>query len=710
MTDKDLAAERARWRRRTKGQAWLIEAFPRFLSNYCSPRLLRSAHGRAGPWRLLFGILLTLAWLTLAGSAAVSRLQMDLGQINAAHAPAAAAAPQDKAGPFYADKQPPHIRVIASASDFICMLKSGKACDTGHDDWRALVAQIPVTFLAIFTVLFGFWTQVIGSLAHALRAIGNSHVVVTGAGSEAERLARDVARKGRRRRKAVVLVRSNASSAEVDALAADGVALIAGAPTDRAVLTAAGARFADRVVAISDSDSENLGVAAAAAHLRGARMAPGDVLVRLEDEALRRDLPSRGKLRAADMFSLPEIAARLLLSTPDLLDEAERMGHDRVHIAIVGWSPSAAAVATRIFRLAWAPGFAPPRVTVFAPNPIACDADYRALYPAAFAREIWMADIVFKPLLRPEADPWGALKDATKQRGPYTAYVVSWPKDRDTLHCAALLAKHASSADAPIIVHESQEETIAATLESHDGARVQAFAQPTKLLSASALVDRTLDRAAQLLHIGYIQTCVIGQHEEAYKAALRSGYGLWPRVQRMLRRAEGETIAELERDYADKIGARALNQLRDGLTQSLLVSGQFGANPNRPAQKPWNELREVYISSNRTAADHALYKLWRLGWRVARKGERGQLPNVTPADVPDGFAELEHYRWSAETLLSGYRRGERDEIELKHPDLRSYGDFPGAERDLAILKDRDPWLQAPVVAASQHDALFVRRK
>ncbi len=694
---KSPAEEGRRWRR-TRARPGPINAIRRFLSNAVSVRTLRLAHQRAAPVRLLMGAAVGLLWLGLGASAAYDEMRQRLDQPGAERA----AAQMAPGSPEY---------LVTVVSDSICRIRSGKLCDFNDPDIRFVVAQTAFALLAIMTLAFGFWTQLLGAVAHALRAIGAGHVIVTGEGVEAEALARDIARPNRPRRKAVVLLRRNVSSAEVDALAADGVALSAGSPTDRAVLTGAGVRAADRIVAISAGDSENLGVAATALNLRK-RSAPGDVLVRLESEALRRDLPAGGRLHAADMFSLPEVAARQVLAGVLLFEEAARRGHNRLHLAVVGWDEAALAVTARFFRLGWALGLEAPRVSVFARDPQAAGQEFQAAYPAANEDEFWKADITFNAYdWRAQRNPWAPLNDVAGARGPFTAALVSWPSDEETLRCAAVLCGRGAGDAPPLIVRESKEETIAITLESARGVRVIPFAQPRQVLSAGALVDRGPDEAARRLHEGYIHTCVLFQHADAYAAALRKGRTLGQKLSRMTRPSSvaGDDIAALESEFAETFGDDALSALRAGVAQGVLERGAFIPSPDGPAQRPWDELSEVYISANRTSADHAVIKLWSLGWRPAGAKERGALPTLGPDEIPDAAADLEHRRWCADMLMSGWRRGARDDRAMLHPDLRDLAAFEGADLESARRKDRDPWFAAPAVAARMFPRLFVRK-
>ncbi|MDX2237727.1 MAG: NAD-binding protein [Hyphomonadaceae bacterium] len=689
------ASEARRWRaaRRRNGPVLLVR---RFLANTVSIRLLRLAHQRAAPIRLGLGLLVGALWFGFGLMAAI-----EYGAREVAPSASQGAAPSYAASP-----------AIMAASEGLCILQSGKPCDFDVDgaDWRLRVSQTAFSFLAILTLLFGFWTQLLSAVARALRSWGAGHVIVAGDGAEPDLLARDVARRGRRGRKAVVLLRTTASQADIDALAADGVAVLTGPLTTPALLRAAGVRDADRIVLLSASDSENIAAAAAVRKVR-AQTRAGDVLVRLENPRARRDLTGRGRLRSADVFSLADIAARQVVRTLAFAHEAEARGHARVHIAIVGWDETAAALAAQVLRLMWLPDWQAPRVTVFAPDAQERSRQFRARHPQAFTNPFWIADIDFREYhWEEEPAPWAPLESCAAERGPITAVCLSWPDDDDTLRCAAVLAGEAGDADRPLLlVREGRNAVVGLALDSTATLRIETFGAPDQLLSAEALVDRAMDDAARLVHDAYIETVVLLAHEEAYLHALRQGVSLQERVSLRLSPLAGDGRDALENAFIARFGAPAWWRLRARTAFALLARGAFTPSPDRPAQKPWDELAEHYINGNRSAADHALIKLWRLRYRPARAGERGGLAQVTPDQVDAAMSDAEHRRWAAELLLAGWRRGPRNDSALTHPDLRDYSEFPAEDLPAAIAKDRDPWLVAPRIGRAAHPRGFVVR-
>jgi hypothetical protein len=84
----------------------------------------------------------------------------------------------------------------------------------------------------------------------------------------------------------------------------------------------------------------------------------------------------------------------------------------------------------------------------------------------------------------------------------------------------------------------------------------------------------------------------------------------------------------------------------------------------------WDDVPETYRAANRAAADSAMVKMWDLGWRAARREESGVTsPPIDPAMMLK-MAEIEHKRWIAERLLSGWRPGsDRNNTMMVHDNI-----------------------------------------
>ncbi|MET0546287.1 MAG: NAD-binding protein [Caulobacterales bacterium] len=674
-----------------------------FFANWLSLHAMRLAHRRAAPVRLSIGVLIGVVWLWLGGAAAFDLARGDRPQ-PAAHQQTTQQ-PTKTLSPFD--------DTIKAIGNGLCLFREGTRCQYEGDDPRIFLGQMALTSLAFVTLFFGFWRSLFDAFAKAFRAIGARHVIITGEGAEAEALSRAVVRKGKHRR-AVVLIKRNASSAEVESMGADGINLMVGDPTSVAVIKAAGAANAYRVVALGSSDAENLATAAAVRKLRKG-YAPGDVAVRLESHALRRDLPSRSGIGATDLFSLPEIAARLLTQSELLLEDVDaRDGASGVHVAIIGWDEHALAVAERVLRMMWAPGFHPPRVTVFAADPKDAQAAFAARFPNAFddpgapGKSVWVADIKFLEFhWRGLSNPWSALAQAEAERGLITSVVLTFPTDQETLHCAAVMAGRANISFPRMYVRDDRDGTIGAVLSDYD--HVAPFAEYAAAISPRALVDRTLDHAARKIHELYIAGRVLDQNQDDYIKALRKGYTIPQRVRRTVHWPLADaSLQDLESDFQETFGVPAFNKMRTHLTEKLLNQGRF--EPKTAAQCLWHDLKEHYIQTNRVAADHALLKVRSLGWTPAPQKGGGRLPAVKNEHVTDDAAEIEHLRWCADKLLSGWRYGPvRDEDELIHPDLKPYTAFDPEKLPEAIQKDREQWIGAPEIASWIYPNLFMPR-
>ncbi|MBU6373239.1 MAG: NAD-binding protein [Alphaproteobacteria bacterium] len=674
------AADRRRWRvaRRRLGPIGIVRAAAARLSAL----FLRIAHGGSGPVRLGVGFGVAAIWLAFSIPAAL-RIAFETGQAS------------PLAGFVSAE-------AAKRAADFLCLVRSGERCKVEADDLGLIIGQTAVSLFALLAILFGFWTQVFAGLAAALRGVGAGHVLVVGAGALAETLARDVAKGGA----AAVLVRPDADAADVATLGAAGVELVAGPPSDAEVLTRAGVRAAGKIVLMDDADTVNLGAAAVARAARPRR--PGEVLVRVEKEDLRRDLALYG---AADMFSVAELAARRLFLDASFCEWAVAAAQPRAHLVLFGRGAVAAAVAARAFRLLWAPGLEAPRVTVMTTSPDEDEAAFRAAYAAAFEAQAWRPDIVFAPFAwTSRADPAAALKTVRRARGAVTAALVSWPDDDDTLHCAALLARapEIDSGALRLFVRESAAVRIADTLTRLGHRGVVGFADPVALAARRTIVDRAIDRAAERVHEHYLCTCVLDQNEAEYHATLRRGWTLRQRLALTLRPLEAE--APPEQAFSARFGDAARTRLRAALTARLLARGKFTPNEKRPAQRPWSELADHYVSANRTAADHAPIKLAALGWRPAEGGARGETPKIDLAAIDDALCELEHKRWLADYAMTGWRLGARNDDTMRHPDLQPYEAFDADKIALAKVKDRDNWLAAADVASDGGRVRFVRTR
>jgi hypothetical protein len=108
-----------------------------------------------------------------------------------------------------------------------------------------------------------------------------------------------------------------------------------------------------------------------------------------------------------------------------------------------------------------------------------------------------------------------------------------------------------------------------------------------------------------------------------------------------------------------------LNERIDTLARVLhdaYIGHKVATQPKsrRPSLQPWNLLDEAYKDSSRHLADHIPVKL-RAVRCYASTDERGREPveDFEPEEV-ELLARMEHARWCAERILSGWKIGEDD--------------------------------------------------
>ncbi|MTV48852.1 hypothetical protein GJ688_07635 [Heliobacillus mobilis] len=86
----------------------------------------------------------------------------------------------------------------------------------------------------------------------------------------------------------------------------------------------------------------------------------------------------------------------------------------------------------------------------------------------------------------------------------------------------------------------------------------------------------------------------------------------------------------------------------------------------------WDELSEEYRNSNRYAADHYSIKQRAIlaAFQNLRDKEKGLQPPFVDDNLVERLARMEHQRWTAEKLLSGWTYGpKRDDGKKKNPNL-----------------------------------------
>lgn len=510
-------------------------------------------------------------------------------------------------------------------------------------DYERNAVRFAALAVPVVGLLFAFSGALGRNLAQTFNRGAARHVVIAGENAPAVSLALDC----RKKRDAVILIGESFSEDTARTLRGQGVIVVEGDATRPETLKNARAHHAAHVVAFRPDDTANLHIEAAVRRLvgKGKRKPPIGVHVATRSSML---LKEAREMRAQQSrrqdkgpspvdpkpFSLDEIAARLLIQkhAQDMLNSAELLQLPSVHVVFFGFDEAAEALAAALFKSLWSVRFAAPRVTVLTPNPQAAEARFKARHREAFAHpHLWAADIAFLPFDWDAASIHGDLLTQVEgERGKPCAAVVSTGADPGNIHLAIALKRacnHGNRWPIPIFMKETSQSEFSQEYAHGDDtaeldAYLQAFGGHQDTATRRQLLDGAIDRGAAIAH----------EH------------------------------------YSQNLGAR------DAMSMKELQA----------AMKDWSEVLETYRAANRAVADASAVKLWDMGWRPAKKGEKGDTTFAAPTgEALEAMARREHDRWMAERLTSGWRP--TAEGEKRNNDLMTHDKLVGWEQ----LKDDD---------------------
>ncbi|HRO02212.1 MAG TPA: RyR domain-containing protein, partial [Terricaulis sp.] len=358
-------------------------------------------------------------------------------------------------------------------------------------------------------------------------------------------------------------------------------------------------------------------------------------------------------------FSLEEIAARALLQEQSqvLLDLAQTLKQERVHLVCFGFDSAAEALAERVFSSLWSAHFGAPRISVLTPDPQAAEAGFRARHREAFAHpDVWSADIAFLPFDWNAASIGAEVFDAVEAaRGAPTGAIVSTGTDPGNIHLAISLMRACNSGPRwpiPIYLFETTQSEFSLQYAKGDetealDAYLLAFGAHQVTATRARVINGALDKGAAIAHEHYVK----GLSEKA---------------------------------------PLAMRELQS-------------------AMRDWGGVMETFRAANRGAADSAMVKLWDAGWRAARDGEKGDPQPALPEAMIPLMAEREHDRWMAERLISGWRPtrpGEaRNNSIMAHDKLAPWSALSESDKH----KDEVQVRAGIDVARATHPNGFVRR-
>ncbi|CAN5668133.1 NAD-binding protein [soil metagenome] len=494
-------------------------------------------------------------------------------------------------------------------------------------------------FLGLFTLAYAsalavvllFGEKLKGTRIRAWRWLPavrrRGHAVVCGLGWRGHQLALDMLDNGWR----VVVIANDADTNPVTSRVRDrGAVILAGDALDVQVLARADVRAAARILIPGGSDELNLRVLKQIVSCRTAR--PGarkacECSVHVQDARLREavhssiatdgaegpdgrsiqpvDTPADGEARfRINCFDPAETTARLLMGRfpidgPPGADSAD------VHVLIVGYTAMARALLHHAMLVGHLLDGRRLRVTVLAENADTCRVSFLRTFPC------------FRPGALGDDAAAGRLQHEVLPNVEFLELPVADSELLDTEK--GFLSRIGSDSTASLYICLDEgigSSTCAATLLPALEQRAQAVDADVQLFynydypgdEHGPLVERNLRALAPGIAV------------HAFSAFI-----------------EGCTLAAVEGRPDDDV-ARQIASFYQRL---------FGS-------PSWDKLPESDRISNRRAADHVATKMRCIGATVVAVGETGEAVTFSTKHIAD-LAELEHRRWCAERILSGWR-------------------------------------------------------
>lgn len=102
----------------------------------------------------------------------------------------------------------------------------------------------------------------------------------------------------------------------------------------------------------------------------------------------------------------------------------------------------------------------------------------------------------------------------------------------------------------------------------------------------------------------------------------------------------------------------------------------------KPAMRPWEYLDEDYIDSNRQQADHIPVKLRAIGCYSGKEQVGAQPVTEFKDEEVKLMAEMEHRRWYAERIMTGWKPGDKnDPMKKTNPDLKEWNELDDGTKE-----------------------------
>lgn len=489
--------------------------------------------------------------------------------------------------------------------------------------WELEIARL----LALITSAFAaveIWRNVFYRTASRMRVrfLWRGHTLVCGLGRKGRRLAEVL--RGQTRR--VAVIEKSASPAGVVLARRMGVSLLDGDASDTAILDLAGIGKAGAAYIVSGKDETNLEIAMqmlARYRAIGARQTfvCNVHIVRLAFvELLQRQKwldSERGDFQLR-FFNFHQNVARQLFIDHPLEGAAPPPGG--VHLVIVGFGELGEAILLQSALIAHFPGGASFHATVVTAGAEARKASFLARQPA-FEDGLFARMAVVEFVERPQIEhtnPLGEIIDAMPE-AQRLMVIVALEDDSANLAYALRIASSPGPRKFPVCVQIAEQEGMASLLEHAERSS-----------------------AAQQIHpFGSVETSC----------------------------------------GPDMLFGRELDKVARGIHEFYLRNyPPKPGDPPKPSARPWEKLGEDFKQANRAQADHIDVKLRAIGCGRVPAGAAGAKFSFADVEV-EMLSKMEHNRWMAERLISGWRYApETDPLAKQHSSLVPWERLSDKER------------------------------
>ena len=517
---------------------------------------------------------------------------------------------------------PMTVAQVTMKSVNLILLRNVGDFSPGKDAWELVVAQFLVPLIALLSAFKLFFMNLRRDMRVALARRSRNHTIVCGLGETGRQIVENLHRKG----EAVVAIEVDGTTPDAQACEQLGIPVITGDAMGPKPLELAAVKHARAIVTATGNDSTNFEIALVASGLcRQRKAATGPLLALPEMRTVRLIGGVTNHRRAA--LSSPEVEIRpfsIYEIAARLLYRSSAFGRSRR--ALGQQSPHVVVIglgstASEIVVQGIRTHFA---VDGGRPKFTVIDAKGKAAAANLFAEfpgAPAVADFNFVEMTIGDAEAWDKFADVVGD-GQITAVIVALPED-----------------DLNLAV----------------GLRLRSRLDALKLVMVPVCVRlrrrRQLgDFASNLERVGPIR--------HRFDA-----FGDLGKVTNLGILFESRLDALARANHA-----------------AYLETVDAASRERMPAAAPWEKLPEFFKQSNRQAADYIAVNARAAGLRL-RPAKAPRLLALN-ADEIERMAANEHYRWSVERRMTGWRYGKpRDDFARVHDMLLSWADLPEAVKE-----------------------------